>query len=42
MDYGGPAQEVSEGNNIRSWERAHSCDIMAKIVTAFYFCPKNY
>lgn len=41
VDYGGPAQEVSEGNNISNWARDHSCDTLAKSVTEFCPCPKS-
>lgn len=41
VDYGGPAQEVSEGNNISNWARDHSCDTLAKSVTEFCPCPKG-
>ena len=42
VDYDSPAQEVSE--NIITWPRDHSCEILAKNVAVFAFfrkiCPK--
>jgi hypothetical protein len=39
VDYGGPAQEVSEGNNISNRDENHSCDILTK--SCFCLCLKN-
>jgi hypothetical protein len=41
VNSGGLAQEVSEGNFISNVVKDHSCDILAKNVTAFCSCPKN-
>ena len=41
VDYGGLAQEVSEGKNISKWPRGYFCENHAKNVTVFYPCPKN-
>lgn len=41
VNYGGPGQEVSEGNNIRTCVRDPSCDIFTKNVAVFCFCFKN-
>jgi hypothetical protein len=30
-DYGGSAQEVTEGNNIGNWDSDHSCDILQRM-----------
>ena len=40
VNYGAPAQEVSE-KNIIQWCRDHSCDILSKNVIDFCPCPKN-
>lgn len=42
MDCRGPAQDVSEGNDIRIWATNYSCDILAKHVTTFCPYPKNF
>lgn len=41
MNYGGPGQEVSEGNDMRTWVGDHFCDIFTKNVTVFCSCFKN-
>lgn len=41
IDYWVLAQEVSEGNNINSCDRAHSCGILPNNVVAFCSYPKN-
>lgn len=41
MDCGGPAKEVSEGNNISSSATDHFCDILAKHLATFCPYPNN-
>ena len=38
---GDVAQEVSEENNFSILPRNHTCDILAKNMTAFYPCLKS-
>lgn len=38
---GGPAQEVSEVNNLSKWARTHAWGILMKSVAAFCSCPVN-
>ena len=40
LNCGGLAQEVSEEKNSSKRTKEHSCNILAKNVTAFYPCPK--
>ena len=37
----GPAQEVSEGNNVSNWDRDLACDILAKNATVSSSCLKS-
>lgn len=41
VDYGGPAQELSEGNNNCNWAIEHSCGTLAKNVAALCPHPEN-
>lgn len=41
MDYGGLAQQVSEGNNNSNCAGSHSSVMLAKNVAAFCPCPKH-
>lgn len=44
IDNGAPAQEVLEESKYfnRNWNMDHFCDILAKTMTAFYTCAKNF
>lgn len=42
MGYGGPIQEISEGNNISNWARDPFCDFFfSKNAAVFCLCPEN-
>lgn len=41
MEYRGPAQMASEGNNINNWVRFQSSDISVQNGTAFCTSPEN-
>jgi hypothetical protein len=41
VDYQGPAQEVSEVNNISNWTRDHSCHAFVKDYSFFPPYPMN-
>jgi hypothetical protein len=41
VDYGGLAQELSEGNNIKNWTRDYFCDILAKSVWLLFTFSSN-
>lgn len=41
-DWGGQVDEVSEANSISKWARDYSCETLAKKVTVFCPCPKDF
>lgn len=41
VDFGGPTQEVSEGNDVSNLAKGHFCGILAKNMAAFCPCHKN-
>ena len=40
VDYRDQDEEVSDGKDVASWPRDHSCHILANNVTAFFSCLK--